>query len=152
MARLLIIPALLLVVVAAPTPAQHRHHGARALVNRWYERYLLRELGPREGQGHVDALRSGMDPNEVLAHILGSQEYYDKAGQTPDGFVRRLYADLAGRAPTDRELAYWKAEVHRQPLSNLAYSLLTRFPQTWDDTVPAWKNQHEYRRPYQRYR
>lgn len=152
MARLLIIPALLLVVVAAPTPAQHRVRGARALVTSWYGRYLERGLGPGEGLGHIDALRSGVDPNEVLAGILGSQEYYYKAGQTPDAFVRRLYADLAGRAPTNRELAYWSAEVYRQPLRNIAYSLLTRFPQTWDDTVPVWRNQYEYRRPYQRWR
>jgi len=149
MARLLL-PALLLLVVAVPTPAQPRDREARALVERWFQRYLNRDTGGY-GQYFVDALKAGAEPNEVLAGIVGSQEYYQNAGGTPPAFVRRLYRDLARRAPTDRELGYWEAEVQRQSLRDVAYALLTRFPQHWDDTLPAWKNRYDYRRPYHRY-
>lgn len=152
MARLFL-PALLLLVVAVPTPAQQRPRvrEARAMVHGWFQRYLNREPGVYS-ETFVEQLRAGTDPNEVLSFILGSQEYYQNAGATAPRFVRHLYRDLAGRAPTRQELVYWEGEVIRQSLQNVAYALLTRFPQNWDDTAPAWKNQYEYRRPTQRYR
>jgi len=150
MARLFF-PVLVLLVVAVPTPAQLGGRDANALVDAWFKRYLNRDRD-RYSQAFVDALQSGADPNQALAGILASAEYQRNAGGTPAGLIRRLYRDLAGRAPTDRELGYWEAELYRSPPSDVAYALLTRYPQHWDDSAPPWKDQYEYRRPGWRHR
>jgi len=78
MARLFF-PVLVLLVVAVPTPAQLRGRDANALVEAWFKRYLNRDRGGYS-QAFVDALQSGADPNQVLAGILGSEEYQRNAG------------------------------------------------------------------------
>jgi hypothetical protein len=78
---------------------------ADALVNAWYRRYLGRDMDPA-GIGWVGQVRDGVDPASVLASILGSDEYFERSGGTPDRFVDRLYQDAAGRRPTGREREY----------------------------------------------
>jgi len=125
-----------------------------ALVKSWYERYLHREPEYPGAQGWVDALRQGQPPEAVLAMILSSEEYYGNAGNSPSGFVQRLFLDIAGRAPTPRELDYW---VHRRMSQSerhdVAYALLQRFPGIWE-TPPAYPDhgRYDYRRPTWPYR
>jgi hypothetical protein len=118
---------LLVLLLAAPAWSQDR---AAAQVRGWYYQFLNRPPDPSGLQYWSDALRNGVPPDEVLAVILDSEEYYAKSGYTPEGFVRKLYHDLLGRDPTSWELsqhvghaAYSRFEV--------ASALLRQYPAAW---------------------
>jgi hypothetical protein len=123
------------------------------LVQTWYRKYLHREPDPDGIATWVNALSSGQTPEAVLATLLGSQEYYDRCGDTPDGFVRIAFQDITGRAPTPSEYAYWTGRMTFMSSKDVAYAMLTRYPQTWG-TPAAWRddNRYEYRRMVQPYR
>jgi hypothetical protein len=52
-------------------------------------------------------LQSGRTPDQVAAGILGSPEYFAKAGSTNQGFITALYADVLGRAPDTSGNTFW---------------------------------------------
>ncbi|HQU41918.1 MAG TPA: DUF4214 domain-containing protein, partial [Pirellulales bacterium] len=62
-------------------------------------------------------LAAGTDEKNVLAGILGSDEYYADAGKTASGFVHALYRDLLGRA-VDQGSSFW-ADFFTSPPSFL---------------------------------
>jgi hypothetical protein len=95
------------------------------LVRSWYRTYLNREPDPQWAVW-VDAVRNGQEPNSVLASILSSQEYYDKAGGTPEGFVQTLFRDVTGRRPTPSEMDYWVRRTYDRDRTDVAYAVLTR--------------------------
>ena len=72
----------------------------------------------------------------VLAGILSSDEYYARGGNTPDGFIRTLFVDLTGRQPTPRELDYRLRRLYSGQRSDVAYEVLTRYPQSWGQGPP----------------
>jgi len=171
--RRLLIPALLL-LTAVPGAAQYvptYTGGPEMTVRGWYQRYLGRDVNGTEAAGWIDALARGQDPNQLLAGILASDEYYISAGSDPSAFIRKLYRDLTGREPSPQEFQYGVARVYREPRTNIAYAMLTRYPQ--DMQPPAaypqatqppppppqevqppprpWRHPYEYRRPYWRY-
>jgi len=161
--RRVILPALLLLVCALPSSGQYGRYGdagdrdAERTVHRWYERFLGRDPDAYAG-GHVRALRAGTDPEQVLAGILGSDEYYRRAGGTPARFVSRLYVDAIGRRPTPGEEASGVRQLYHSSRVDVAYSILTRHAQSWDDDDHDrdrgrdWSDRHDYRRPQYRYR
>jgi hypothetical protein len=51
------------------------------------------------------------DEKYVLAAILGSDEYYNNAGGTPQGWINAVYQDILGRAPDSSGAAYWANEL-----------------------------------------
>jgi hypothetical protein len=95
------------------------------LVRSWYQRFLHRDPDPLWSVW-VEAVRYGQEPNAVLAAILGSQEYFNNAGGTPEGFVQALYQDISGRRPTPEEMGYWVRRVLDRDRNDVAYALLTR--------------------------
>jgi hypothetical protein len=102
----------------------------QTLVNSWYLRYLHRNADPGAA-GWVQSLRRGHSPEEVLATILSSDEYYLDAGNTPFSFIRQLYIDLFGRQPSAQEVGYWLRRLRFDSRKDIAYQLLTRYPQNW---------------------
>jgi hypothetical protein len=74
------------------------------LVQSFYQRFLGRQAELSGLQYWVVVLHQGQPPANVLASILGGEEYYLRRGSTPQGFVRGLYKDLLGREPTFAEL------------------------------------------------
>jgi hypothetical protein len=74
------------------------------LVQSFYQRYLGRQAEPSGLQYWVTVLHQGQTPANVLASILGGDEYYLKRGSTPQGFVRGLYKDVLGRDPRPEEM------------------------------------------------
>jgi len=155
--RRAILPALLLMSCAVPSEAQYGLYGgygdrdAQRTVRRWYERYLGREPDPYSGSWAA-ALQQGQSPEQVLSGILGSDEYYRRAGGTPRDFVRQLYEDLVGRPPTRAEMDSWARQVYYGNRADVAYSLLARHAQNWDPNAADWSDRYDYRRPYHRYR
>jgi len=154
--RRIILPALLLFLCVLPSNAQYGRYGnsgareAQRTVARWYERYLGREPDPYSAIW-VQSLQKGQDPERVLAGILGSDEYYQRGGGTPRGFVQQIYNDVSGRRPTPRELEHWAHEIHHRPLVDVAYAILTRNAQNHDDDRDH-SDRYDYRRPASRYR
>ncbi|HVX13072.1 MAG TPA: DUF4214 domain-containing protein [Pirellulales bacterium] len=61
--------------------------------------------------GTIGGHGGSADEKYVFAAILGSDEFYLKAGDTPQGFVNALYKDLLNRAPDSGGLAFWSGLV-----------------------------------------
>src|SRR5262249_18393717 len=74
-----------------------------------------------------------------------------KAGSTPEGYVRSLFRDLAGRDPTPAEMNYWARRAWYEPRSDIAYALLARYPQTGSAPASAPTYDYDYRPPLYRY-
>jgi uncharacterized repeat protein (TIGR01451 family) len=51
------------------------------------------------------------DEKFVLSAILGSDEYYNDAGGTPQGWINSLYEDLLGRAADGGGMQFWQNEL-----------------------------------------
>jgi hypothetical protein len=99
---------------------------ANALVNAWYRHYLGRDMDAG-AQGWIDHLQNGRDPTWVLSAILGSDEYYQRSGSTPRGFLDHLYQDVAGRRLSSSEVAL--QAFNSSARMGIAYDLLQRNPQ-----------------------
>jgi hypothetical protein len=52
-------------------------------------------------------LKSGRTPNQVAASILGSPEYFARAGSTNQGFITALYRDVLGRDADTSSNTFW---------------------------------------------
>jgi hypothetical protein len=139
---------------------------AQALVVSWYQRYLHRDPANGEELGWVNHLVQGAAPETLLADILGSQEYFDKAGGTPEGFVESLFADLVGRRPTPQEMQYGVSQLYYANTNyydvsggrhNVAYAMLMRYPQSFNPPTPYYPDDHRYKYqspvypPYKKY-
>jgi hypothetical protein len=165
--RYFLVPAAFgIVVLAGPAFAQPApalpEDSARALVDSWYQKFLNRQPDSWSS-AFVTALEGGSQtPEQVLSTILGSPEYYDKGGDTPEGFAQTIFLDLAGRPPTPREIHYWSQQLLQSSRNDVAYQLLTRYPQAWQGISPGYYGPrdpgytpapvYEYRRPSFPYR
>jgi len=83
------------------------------IVQGYFARYLRRGTPPSAAEiaPFVARLNGGERREGVVASILGSQEYYNRAGGTTDGFVAAAYGDLLapGRQADPTALAYWRS-------------------------------------------
>jgi hypothetical protein len=157
-----------LAVLLAPLPGSAQFFpgafddGPNRLVQEWYNRFLGRGTDPYASVW-VEAIRSGQAPEGVLAQILASDEYFQRAGNTPEGFVRRLHQDLTGRLPAPREAQFWIGQTFRGGRQDVAYQMLMRYPQDWGRAPSSrfrddWNRrrtlerreaeEHEFRRPW----
>ena len=152
--RRAILPALLLLLFVLPSMGQFgfANRDAQRTVENWYRRFLGRQTDPWAA-GWVQALRQGQDPDQVLAGILGSDEYFRRAGGTPRAFVRQLYSDLMGRRPTAREEDFFVRQMWSSSRADVAFSILTRSSRNWDDwDRNDWRDRNDFRRPVIRFR
>jgi len=148
-----LLPAALLLLAAVPSEGQYYNRGrdgAERTVADWYKKFLGRPADPQAGNW-IEALRQGEDPDQVLSNILGSDEYYNRAGKTPPRFVRRIYLDIVGRDPNQREMNYWVGQVQYGSRPDVSYQILKRYSQGFGDD-DDWRDSYQYRRPYNRYR
>jgi hypothetical protein len=148
MRRIILLAVLAALVAAAPARAQDPNQ----MVAAWYQRYLGRGTDPYAA-AWVNALRGGSSPSSVLAQILGSPEYYQRAGNTPQGFVQRLFLDVLGRGPSPGEWNFWVNQLNFRDATSVAYDFLTRYPQDFGaafgpSSPPPPAPAFEYRRPY----
>jgi hypothetical protein len=135
--RLTLTLALLTIALSASlAPAQSYYHPSEApgdpqtLVRSWYDRYLHR-AADAGADAWIKALRTGHSPEDVVSTILSSQEYYAAAGGSGPGYIRQLYLDLIGHAPSPAEINYWMGRLRYSSRRDLAYQLLIRHPQNW---------------------
>jgi len=100
------------------------------LVRQWYNLYLHREPDPL-AEVWMCQLQEGQPPNAVLSSILASDEYYNLAGATPEGYVSRLMLDLHGNVLDWREVrsyAVWvqQAGLGMEGRKQVAWEVLCR--------------------------
>jgi Domain of unknown function (DUF4214) len=104
------------------------------IVYHWYRAYFDRTPDPSGASYWADQLSRGKDPNTVLAALLGSDEYFERAGSRPDGFVGKLFVDLLGRAPTAGEVDRWVRRLYTDSRQDVAYQILTQNAGSWVGT------------------
>ena len=81
------------------------------LVNQFYVQYLDRPAEPAGITAWVAAWQKDGDPDDLEADILSSQEFYNDAGDTVDGFVRLIYNRLLLRQADPNGLMDWEAAL-----------------------------------------
>jgi hypothetical protein len=81
------------------------------LINQYYQTFLGRQPDAAGLQHWLWALGDGQTLQQVRDTILGSDEYYQRAGGTSSGFVTRIYQDLLGRAPSSSEVSMWAQQL-----------------------------------------
>jgi hypothetical protein len=101
------------------------------LVTSWYERFLGRQPD-LYAEGWVSSLVSGQNPAGVLASILASDEFYTRAGGTPQGYITALFQNLTGQLPGPAQLRFWTTRLFTSNRTDVAYELLQRFPSGWE--------------------
>lgn len=137
-----------------PGQSSYYDYDPSEMVRSWYLRYLDREPDTIGAQSWIEALRQGYRPEMVLAGMLGSQEYYQRAGGTPNGFIQKLMTDITRQYPDRRQYDYWIRRFHAERREDLAYSLISRYPSSWqvDPLYLDDNTRYNYRRPLDRYR
>ena len=97
------------------------------LINGWYERYLGRSVDPGALESMLHMIRRGDSHNQIQGLILGSDEFWELAGRTPEGYVTRLFQTILARTPDVRERGFWTGQLarNRRNRSLTAVQLLT---------------------------
>jgi Domain of unknown function (DUF4214) len=122
----------------APSPGQAQVYGdPSSLVDYWYRTYLGRAPDPSGLASWTAQLNQGNAPDAVLAAILGSAEFYAKAGSAPEGFIMLLYQDILKRSPSPNELAFWVGRMYTEDRQTIADEILTQNPGVWVGSTGA---------------
>jgi hypothetical protein len=101
-----------------------------SLVTYWYQTYLGRAPDPGAATW-INDLNAGLPPDQVLASILGSDEFYARAGSNPQGYITMLYEDILKRPPTPSELSFWVSQMYTEDRTTVAEQILTQNPGVW---------------------
>src|SRR5438477_6182599 len=106
------------VVTVAPTPAQAQFYGglqqqklAQRQVIGWFQAYLGRLPNAQELAVLTNQYALTGNALYVQSVILASNEFYARSGNTPYGFINRLFALTIGRQATIQELAAFQNQV-----------------------------------------
>jgi PEP-CTERM motif-containing protein len=80
----------------------------QTLVSGYYLQFLRRPADPVNLSGFTAALAGGATDEQVIATLVGSDEYFEnEAGATNGGFLSRAYPDLLHRAADPAALAHF---------------------------------------------
>jgi len=123
---------------------------AQALVASWYSRFLRRPMDYGAG-AWIAALQQGQSPARVLTNILGSGEYYRKAGGTPMAYINALYQDLTGQPPLPQQMQYWLRQMRFTGRRDMAHQLLLFYSHSWQAPAPPPYHSYRHSVPYPRY-
>lgn len=119
--------------------------------NGFYPRYLGRQADAAGVQFWLNAMANGVSEQQVLAGIVGSQEYFEtQGGGTNAEYVNSLYSELLRRtnAPTSAELNYYVAQLNAgQSRAHVAYGFIYSrefntqlVTEWWDHYLDSSKN------------
>ena len=118
------------------------------LVTSWFRTYLHRNANPTGAEiaSFVTRLDNGERRETVISSLLASQEYYNFAGGTTDGFIFAVYQDLLGpgRTPDAVALNYWRTQANVR--SALPLALMTTDEYCFN-TIKSWFNLYLRRYP-----
>jgi uncharacterized lipoprotein YbaY len=79
-------------------------------IAQWYRQYLRRDATTQELSAWQNYLQAGKSPQDILAYILGSSEYFDRMGNQRDPFLVELFRNLNGRQPSAAELQQFASQ------------------------------------------
>jgi hypothetical protein len=65
---------------------------------------------------------SGSSEEDIIAAVLGSDQYYANHGSTQLGLIKGVYQDLLGRASTDAEVAAAQTTYTNDPVGHTAFA------------------------------
>src|SRR5262249_4984933 len=91
--------------------------GRTRMVGSWYQAYLGRGIAGSEAQGWINGLKSGVSEESVIAGILGSAEFFNRAqtliasGTPNERFVKALYQVLLNRTASTGEVSTYVAQI-----------------------------------------
>lgn len=100
--------------------AEYKAHYVTTLFQLFLERapsnadlaYWTQKMGT---PGTPSLSRGSGDELYITAAILGSDEFYIKAGNTPQGWINALYHDLLGRPAEVGALTFWENQLAANP-------------------------------------
>ena len=125
--------------------------GGVALVSGWIHQFLGRAPN-RQDIANGQAIDAGaQDPTDLLAGVVSCDEYYNRAGGDDSRYIQKLFRDVVGRQPSQREADYWVRRLQNEPpgmdgRTDVAFALLRRYPPNLTPPQPV----PDYRRPYDR--
>lgn len=85
--------------------------GLTAVVDAAYRAYLGRGADPAGQAAFVGALEHGLTWRQLRTALVGSPEFYSRAGATPAGFLDAAYRVLLGRPVDQGGVASWSATL-----------------------------------------
>jgi hypothetical protein len=121
------------------------------LVEFWHQRFFHRAPAGTWLGHWVEELHRGIAPELAVAEILASPEYYAQCGGKVEGFVRAVFLEVVGRAPTRTEYDFWLRRFYHEDRTQVAHDLILRYPPAWVIGEPAPAPTYEYRAPVVRY-
>ena len=107
------------------------------LIQAWYHTYLGRSASGSDVNIWLNLFHLGHRDEEIQAAILGSPEYFIRAGSTNAGFVTSIFNDLLGRSPGPTELSNWTLFLNTHSRDEMAQAVLgsleyqARLIQSW---------------------
>ncbi len=115
-------PTLQLIPAAIATPAPPNLDSPIDQVRWWYEEWLGRELSSRERAVWQRELAKGKPLDDIMATVLGSEEFFDRFRGDNAAFVGEVYVILNGQPPTPRDVQRWTNRLAQ--LRDLRYNLV----------------------------
>lgn len=86
-------------------------------INELYQKVFGRPADAGGRSYWLGQVQRGMRIEQIAAQFYGSEEYYNAAGRTPEGFVDELYRDLMGRESDASGRAHWVDQLRSGRLS-----------------------------------
>jgi hypothetical protein len=114
------------------------------LVDSLYVSLLGRAADPAGEAGFVSALAGGQTVEQVKAIILGSTEYYQRAGATVAGFLQSVYHDILSRALDPAGQSSWTAMLANTGRAAVA-ALILASPEAQTDLIQSAYQQYLHR-------
>jgi hypothetical protein len=115
------------VITSIERSSEARDH----LVKSWYKAFLGRSAAAGEEMGWVNMLLGGSTEETVLANILGTQEFFNRAqtlvasGSANERYVQALYQLLLGRSGSASEVSGQAALIATVGRAGVAQGLLS---------------------------
>lgn len=117
-----------------------------AVVDDYYQKVLGRGVDPSGLEFWLNVWEATGGPEIVRASLIGSGEYFQKAGGTNQKAIQSLYNDLLRRTAADAEEDYWIDVMSRAALANVAYGFVTS-DEFRLQAVDSWYHDYLHRDP-----
>jgi len=128
-------------VVPSPAPAQiglYQQRLAERQVITWFQAYLGRLPNAQELAILTNQYMLTGNALYVQSVILASNEFYLKSGNTPAGFINRLFLLTIGRPATQMELGQLQMQVVANGRLWFVQTYLSQIAGGWQ--LSAWNN------------
>jgi len=118
------------------------------IIQQYYRDYLLREAEPAGVAFYRAVWQADGGPDNVVANIIASAEFFASAGGTNQLWVTELYRRLLGREPDAAGLDYWTTRLTSGQLSRQQVVFgFTRSDENFRNLITGWYQQYLGRNP-----